>query len=151
MERYTTAEPFEVPIWEGQPSFYRADLQIHGLKHNGDSYEGRVFLDNADADPRTPCELESGYAGSFYVFGHGPCYGDDGHCEVAAGPIHPFDYRRPHPLNRQVAVVTVTEALRRAIDDGRSAVGVTMVPSNVHDEDVGDTLDFERLSLVTYD
>jgi tyrosinase len=151
MERYTTPEPFGVPVWEGQPSFYRADLQLHGVKHSGDSYEGRVFLGAADADPRTPLEAESGYAGSFYVFGHGPCYGDDGHCEVPAGPIHPFDYRRPHPLNRQTLAVTITDALRRLVEAGADRVEVTLVPTNVRDEDVGDVLHFEQLSLVTYD
>jgi tyrosinase len=151
MDSYTTAEPFELPVWEGQPSFQRADLQLHGVKHSGDSYEGRVFLGAPDADPRTPREPEAGYAGSFYVFGHGPCYGDEGHCEVPAGPIHPFDYRRPHPLNRAVIVVTITDALRQMIEAGSSEVEVTVIPTNVRDENVGDVLHFERLSLVTYD
>jgi tyrosinase len=151
MERYTTPDPFEIPTWEGQPDFYRADLQFHGVEHRGDSYEGRVFLGNPEANPQTPLELDAGYAGSFYVFGHGPCYGDEGHCEVPAGPIHPFDYRRPHPLNPQVLVVTVTDALKQLIDRGNSAVEVTVIPSNVRDEDVGDVLRFEQLSLVTYD
>ena len=151
MDRYTTEKPFEVPVWEGQPTFYRADLHVSGLEHRGDPYEGRVFLDAPDAGPDTSMEADAGYAGSFYVFGHGPCYGDEGHCEVPKGPIHPFDYRRPHGLNPCVAVVTVTDALRRRIDAGAEEVAVTIVPSNVHDEDVGDILHFERLSLVTYD
>jgi tyrosinase len=151
MERYTTDRPFELPLWEGQPSFYRADLHFHGVEHRGDSYEGRVFLDAPDAGPATPMEPESGYAGSFYVFGHGPCYGDDGHCEVPQGPIHPFDYRRPHPLNPRLAVVTITDALQRRIAAGGSEFGVTVVPTNVRDEEVGDVLHFQRLSLITYD
>jgi tyrosinase len=151
MERYTTEQPLAVPVWEGQPGFYRADLQFHGVAHRGDSYEGRVYLDSPEASPSTPMEPEAGYAGSFYVFGHGPCYGDDGHCEVPQGPIHPFDYRRPHPLNPRLAVVTITDALRRLIDAGASEFRVTVVPSNVRDEDVGDLLHFDELSLVTYD
>lgn len=151
MERYTTPEPFEVPVWEGQPPFYRADLQLHGVKHSGASYEGRVFLGAAEGDPGTPLEPGAGYAGSFYVFGHGPCYGDEGHCEAPAGPIHPFDYRRPHPLNPQVFTVTITEALQRTIDAGGTEVAVTVIPTNAKDEDLGDVLFFDRLSLVTYD
>jgi hypothetical protein len=151
MEHYTTAEPFELPVWADEPTFYRADLHFDGLGHRGDSYEGRVFLNSPDADPGTPLEFESGYAGSFYVFGHGPCFGDEGHCEVPTGPLHPFDYRRPHPLNPVVAVVTVTEALRHAIEAGAEAIEVTVVPTNARDEDVGNILHFERLSLVTYD
>jgi tyrosinase len=151
MERYTTGQAFEVPVWEGQPGFYRADLHLHGVQHRGDSYEGRVFLDNPEAAPATSLEPASGYAGSFYVFGHGPCYGDDGHCAVPEGPIHPFDYRRPHQLNPRLAVVTITEALQRLIEAGGSEFTVTVVPSNVRDEEVGDILHFDRLSLVTYD
>lgn len=148
---YRTNEPFPIPHWEDQPRFYRADLHLNGVDHSGDSYEGRVFLDNPDADPATPRELESGYAGSFNVFGHGPCFGDEGHCEVPTGPIHPFDYRRPHPLNRQLMVVTITEALQHRIDAGATEVHVTVVPTNGRDEDLGDVLLFKRLSLVTYD
>jgi len=148
---YRTEEPFPVPLWEGQPCFYRADLHFDGVDHSGDSYEGRVFLDNPEADPTTPRELESGYAGSINVFGHGPCFGDEGHCEVPTGPIHPFDYRRPHPLNRQLMVVTITDGLLHRIDAGAEAIDVTVVPTNDYDEDLGEILAFERLSLVTYD
>jgi hypothetical protein len=153
MERYSTPrdKPFDVPVWEGQPDFYRADLELHGVGHRGDSYEGRVFFDTPDASPSTPLELEAGYAGSFYVFGHGPCFGDEGHCEVPPGPIHPFDYRTLHHLAPQTMVVTVSEAIRRVIDEDKAEFHVTVVPTNLRDEDVGDVLHFERLSLVTYD
>jgi len=152
MERYTTKTPFEIPTWEGQPGFYRADLQFQGVEHRGNSYEGRIFLGSPDAGPGTPTHLDSGYAGSFYVFGHGPCFGDEGHCDVEAGPpIHHFDYRRPHPLNSQRMVVTITEALQRAVEAGAPGVEVTVVPTNPRNEEVGDVLHFERLSLVTYD
>jgi hypothetical protein len=153
MERYSTppGESFAVPVWEGQPDFYRADLQFHGVGHRGDSYEGRVYFDAPEATPSTPRELEAGYAGSFYVFGHGPCLGDEGHCEVPAGPIHPFDYRGVHHLGPQMMAVNVTDAVRHAIAAGKSEFGVTVVPTNVRDEDVGDILHFERLALVTYD
>jgi hypothetical protein len=151
MERYASPEPLAVPTWEDQPGFARADLEFHGLGHEGDSYEGRVFLNAPEADLATPTESDSGYAGSFYVFGHGPCYGDEGHCEVPSGPIHPFDYRRPHPLYPQVMVLPITEALRRLIQAGASRLTVTVVPTNAHGEAIGDVLFFERLALVTYD
>jgi hypothetical protein len=151
MERYTTSEPLAVPVFEEQPRFARADLEFHGVLHDRGSYEGRIFLNAPDADLGTPTEAEAGYAGSFYVFGHGSCYGDEGHCEVPSGPIHPFDYRRPHPLYPQVMVVPVTEALERLIDSGTPELTVTVVPTNAHGEEVGDVLFFKRLALVTYD
>ena len=153
MERYSTPSDqlFPVPVWAGQPEFSRVDLEFHGVGHRGDSYEGRVFFDAPDATPATALEADQGYAGSFYVFGHGPCLGDEGHCEVPPGPIHPFDYRTVHHLGLQVMVVTVTEAVRRVIAGDKSEFGVTVVPTNVRDEDVGDIMHFERLSLITYD
>ncbi len=151
MDRYTTSEPFAVPVWEDQPDFYRADLQFHAVEHRGESYEGRVFFDQPDASPGTEREFDAGYAGSFYVFGHGPCFGDEGHCEVPPGPIHPFDYRPPHPLNPQLMVVVVTEALKRVIAEGKPEFEVTVVPVDAHGESIGDVLFFEELSLVTYD
>jgi hypothetical protein len=153
MERYTTPseEPFAVPVWEDQPGFYRADLRFHGVEHRGDSYEGRVFFDVPDAGPERPPDPDAGYAGSFYVFGHGPCFGDEGHCEVPNGPIHPFDYRPPHPLNPQLMVVTVTEALQRVLESGRSEFHVSVVPVVGPEDGAGDVLHFSELSLVTYD
>jgi len=153
MDRYSTAaeQPFEVPIWEDQPSFYRADLHFHRVEHRGDSYEGRVFFDSPDAGPETPADPEHGYAGSFYVFGHGPCFGDEGHCEVPTGPIHPFDYRAPHQLNPQLMVVTVTTALKRFAEEGRFEFHVGVVPVVGPGEPAGDVLHFDELSLVTYD
>lgn len=33
------------------------------------------------------------------VFNLSPdCLGDDGHCHVPAGPLHPYDFRQPHQL-----------------------------------------------------
>jgi hypothetical protein len=151
MDRYTTPEPFEPPTWEGQPDFHRADLHLYGVGHRGDSYEGRIFLNAGDASPETPLSLDAGYAGSFYVFGHGPCYGDEGHCAVPQGPLHPFDYRRPHPLNPQVIAVPITEALRKTMAAGADAIEVTIVPTNPSNQDVGDILFVERLGLITYD
>jgi hypothetical protein len=153
MDRYSTSEeqPFAVPFWEDQPDFYRADLHFHRVEHRGDSYEGRVFFDAPDAGPGTPADPENGYAGSFYVFGHGPCFGDEGHCEVPTGPIHPFDYRAPHQLNPQLMVVTVTAALNRLVEEGKSEFHVGVVPVVGPGEAAGDILHFEELSLVTYD
>src|SRR5215217_7560486 len=61
--------------------FTRADLVFSGVDHSETSYEVRVFLNNPTADASTPRGAEHGYAGRFVVFGHGGCFGDEGHCE----------------------------------------------------------------------
>jgi hypothetical protein len=153
MKRYSTDgnEPFAVPLWEDQPEFYRADLHFHEVEHRGGSYEGRVYFDAPEAGPETGRDPQAGYAGSFYVFGHGPCFGDEGHCDVPSGPIHPFDYRPPHPLNPQLMPVTVTEALKKVAEKGKSEFHVSVVPVTAKGEPAGDVLHFKELSLITYD
>src|SRR4051812_41193426 len=76
-ERYVSEQPLEVPVEDGGAPSYRADLEFHDLKHDRDSYEGRVFLNSPGAGLETALAPEDGYAASFYVFGHGPCYGDE--------------------------------------------------------------------------
>src|SRR5450631_1436017 len=92
--------------------FDRADLEIHGLDHSKASFEGRIFLNNPGADVGTPPDLEHGYAGSFFVFGHGGCAGDVGHCEVPTEPQRPFDLRPEHQLTRMTKRVTIGDQLR---------------------------------------
>jgi hypothetical protein len=51
----------------GQP----VDLVFAGIDQAGPSFEGRVFLNNPAADESTARSPDSGYAGSFHVFGFG--------------------------------------------------------------------------------
>jgi hypothetical protein len=137
------------PARTGQPDFQRADLVFYGVDHSGPSYEARIYLNNPDADLRTPRDAASHYAGSFTIFGHAGCAGDAGHCEVPAGPRDPFDRRPPHPLTPQTKTVIVTDALRQVHDD---KLQVTVVPVRPGREgaEVVDTLKFDRFSLLTY-
>lgn len=132
--------------------FERADLEILGLDHGGASFEGRVFLGNPDADADTATTPESGYAGSFHVFGHGGCFGDAGHCAVKT-EAGAFDTRPPHALTPADKRLRITHALRRVAGDGGEFV-VTIVPvvTGATDKcDVDDVLHFRKLQIVTYD
>ncbi len=137
------------PARTGQPDFQRADLVFYGVDHSGPSYEARVYLNNPDADLRTPRDAASHYAGSFTVFGHAGCAGDAGHCEVPTGPRDPFDCRPPHPLTPQTKTVIVTDALR-LLDDDKLQITVVPVRPGREGAEVVDTLKFDRFSLLTY-
>ena len=77
----------------------RVDIEFDQVDDSGASFEGRVFLNNPGADENTEPNPENGYAGSFFIFGHGGCFGDEGHCEVdAERPHDPYDPRRSHPM-----------------------------------------------------
>lgn len=131
--------------------FQRADIEFHGVDHSGSSYEGRIFLNNPDADGDTETTGENGYAGSYYVFGHGGCYFDEGHCDVK--PRGPYDPRAPHELWPMRKVVIATDAIRSAVAAG-SALTITVVPvvtatSDIVSEDE-ELPKFEAVSVITY-
>jgi tyrosinase len=81
-----------------KPLIRRVELRFHKVKHPKASFEIRVFLNQPDADAATPIEDNPHYAGSVFVFGHGECGGDAGHCEPPDTPRGVFDLRPPHHL-----------------------------------------------------
>lgn len=119
------------PAEEGLGPFTRADVVFTGVDHSGSSYEVRLFLNNPAATADTPRTAEHGYAGRFTVFGHGGCYGDEGHCEVPARSADPTDLRLAHPLTPLDTYVTITDALRRVLDHGGALQTVTLVPVSI--------------------
>jgi tyrosinase len=123
----------------------RADLTFYGLDHSGPSYEARVFLDRPDATSDTPLD-DPGYAGSFGVFGHGGCFGEEGHCEVRPA-VTTFDRRMPHPLVPAVRVLTCTDHIARLIADNRASVSVTVV-AVVRDSPLADAAAAEGLPQI---
>ncbi len=150
--------PTTVTLRPPAGSFDRADLEIHGLDHSKASFEGRIFLDRPDADASTPADEEHGYAGSFFVFGHGGCAGDEGHCDVPDEPERPFDLRSEHQLTKVTKRIMIGDQLRRTLAGGKGDISITVVPV-IDPEDADDypealmtdLLSFERIALLTYD
>jgi hypothetical protein len=122
-------------------------LIFYGLDHSRESYEGRVFLNAPNHDADLPREGDA-YAGSFWIFGHGGCFGDVGHCDV---PVRddPFDLRPPHQLTPATRTVTVTEAIKRLLDSGETETTVSVVAHTAADAP-SDVLAFEKVRLATY-
>jgi hypothetical protein len=129
-------------------SYDRADLVLYDVDHSGASYVAHVYLNNPDADHRTELAAANGYAGSFTIFGHGGCFGEEGHCDLDNEGRSVFDRRPPHPLTGQTITVTVTDALKRI--SGRT-VTVTVVPLAVGPRRArADVLRTSRVRLLTY-
>jgi tyrosinase len=146
-----TSDP--VPVGPLDPDSSRADIEFHGVDHAGASYEGRVYLNNPDANADTGYEDPS-YAGSYHIFGHGGCLGDPGHCDVE--PRREYDPRPAHPLTRAKKVVIATDAVNRAVADGGD-VSVTVVPiveplpyENVDSKYTEDPVDIGYIRIITY-
>jgi hypothetical protein len=149
MARYVS-KPLDLPPRYPDQAGLRADLIFYGVDHLGESYVGRVFLDNADADENTPLDAANGYAGHFTIFGHNGCAGDEGHCDVPTGPRDPFDHTPPHPLTPLTVWVECTEALA-LIRKRRAAVTVVPIKPDAAGPRISDALHFESVRLVTYE
>jgi hypothetical protein len=147
-----TSKPVPIDFAGPEHRYVRSDLEIYGIYHGGPSYEGRVFLNNPKADQTTPRTRENGYAGSFYIFGHGGCLGDPGHCEVNEENRDEYDFRSPHPLTPAKKKVTVTNTLREIAKTNKTAT-ITVVPVVSATNELCDDVDvfrFENMRFVSY-
>ena len=134
-----TAPPVPVARFRGAR---RAELVFGGVEQAGSSFEGRVYLNNPDADESTPRTPEAGYAGSFHVFGVGepapPAIAEAKRSQTEGGPpVAPIEKR----LHADGA------ALRAALE-GSSELTITVVPVPA---DPGGSLParpFERVDVV---
>jgi hypothetical protein len=129
-------------------SYNRADLIFDGVDHSGASFALRVFFNNPAATAETGRSAENGYVGSVYVFGHGGCFGDEGHCDVPT-ERRPFDARPPHQLTPARMWIQVTGALRQLAqhEDRLTITVVHMAPAQA---EADKPMPFEKISLVTY-
>ena len=146
-----TSPPVTIDFAGPDHRFVRADLEIEGIYHGEASYEGRIFLNNPNADAKTAKTPQNGYAGSFHIFGHGGCLGDAGHCDVH-DHREPYDFRPPHPLTPARKRVTVTSALRE-ITKTTTTVTITVVPVVSAANELCDTDNVfrcENMHFVTY-
>ena len=141
----------ELPTGAARPEHARADLTFYGLDHSGPSYEVRVFFNHPDAGLDTPLPAQAGFA----VFGHGGCFGDEGHCDLRP-PVSVFDRRLPHQLVPMARVLTVTDAVGDLIGSDAQTVTVTAVPVGrssplAHPDQAADVLVIDQVALHTYE
>jgi hypothetical protein len=132
VDRYVSP-PVELP--DPEVSFARADLVFYGIDHSGSSFEAQISLGDEPA-------------GSFFIFGHGGCFGDIGHCDIPQ-QVDRFDLRPPHQLLPATRVVTVTEQIRRLVAAGTRTVPATIVavtPGNRSNK----VLEFDTVRLLSY-
>ncbi len=147
MARAVVSSP--IPTASLDADFSRADVEFHALDHSGASYEGRVFLNLPSASQATQRDGPE-YAGSYFIFGHGGCLGDPGHCDVR--PRRFYDPRPEDPLTPTLKVVIATEAIRHARQ--AEAITVTVVPvllaTNAMVGTPEELVFYEKVRIVTY-
>ena len=132
--------------------FYRADIEFYGVEHEDVSFECRIFINNENATYKTEMSSKEGYAGIFYVFGHGgKCYGDEGHCKVIE-KTRDHDMRRSHHLAPIYVNTTITNTLKEKIS-GTTSIKITAVPVLTEKNDLTNLKEFfkfKEMRLVIY-
>jgi hypothetical protein len=89
----------------------RTEFVFAGVEQAGPSFEGRVFLNHPDADETTAQDRETGYAGSFHVYGYG------GEPPAGGAPVAPIEKR-----------LLVDEAALGAALEHSDELTITVVP-----------------------
>lgn len=139
------SDALELPSREH--AFNRADLLFYGIDHSGPSYEAQVFV-AARGVGGEPNRDHRAYVGSYFIFGHGGCFGDVGHCDIPTRRDE-FDLRPPHQLEPATRIVTVTDALTAMLQQGLTAAKVTVV-AHTEGRASSDVLSFSTIRLATY-
>jgi Common central domain of tyrosinase len=129
------------------PIFWAHHCMIDRLWYR-ESFEARIFIGAPRSLKRDTGTDHPAYAGSFFVFGHGRCRGEAGHCDIPRDRDL-FDRRLPHHLEPGPQIVTVTEAIERLLSAGKRKAAVDVI---VHGDegDAHEALAFSRLRLLTY-
>lgn len=150
------SETKKLDITKLENEFYRADLILHGLDHSGPSYQGKVFLNNPNANHETPNDPIQGYVGSFFIFGHGGCLGNIGHCD-ALRPSTRFNMI-PNQLLPETISLKITNKLKE-LGKTNKEFTITIVPELANgseivcqdDADLNNVIKLDRISIETYD
>jgi tyrosinase len=133
--------------------FARAEVRLHRVPQLPRSCFIRVFLNEPTANAETPLDRES-YAGYLAVFGHGPCIGGPGHCDLPPREARPFDRRQRSirsmntPRNYRV---NVTRCIRNLVKKEAKEITVTLVVIGVDYQEDLDLLRLDGVSLSFFD
>jgi hypothetical protein len=128
-------------------AFNRADLLFYGIDHSGPSYEAQVFV-AARGVGGEPNRDHRAYVGSYFIFGHGGCFGDVGHCDIPTRRDE-FDLRPPHQLEPATRIVTITDGLTAMLQQGLTTAKVTVV-AHTEGRSSNEVLSFSTIRLATY-
>jgi tyrosinase len=138
-------------LGEVRGPFKRAQLDFHQLRPPKDSYEIRVFFNNAQASDATEISDPS-FGGRIVLFGHGHCHGAQGHCNPSLAKRDEYDLRVKHPLRYEHSkyAIDVTRGLRRALRGQPMTSDVTFVTIDLEGKGVAHgSLRYRGVSLST--
>jgi hypothetical protein len=146
-----TSPPISVYLNREENDFYQASIDFYGIDLSGPSYEGRVYVNNPKADEHTSLDEKSGYVGSYHIFGHNGCFGDEGHCEIPRRRA--YDSRSKSDVTPCFKTLDATRVIRKYIESGDQVV-VTVIPIIAKGGRMSDTKDvvhIERIRISCYE
>ena len=123
----------------------KVEIRLHRVPQLPLSCYIRAYLNLPDADASTRIHDNDHYAGYAAVFGHGPCYGGPGHCDVPEE--RRFDRRGRSMNTPRNYRIDATACVKRLVDQGATDLQVTLVVVGVDGREIPDLL---RLAGVSF-
>jgi hypothetical protein len=148
-----TSPPLSVYFNSEENDFYHIDIEFYGVDVSGPSYQGRVYVNNPDANENTPLDEKNRNVGSYYIFGHYGCFGDEGHCELPTR--RPYDSRSKIDVKPCYKSIEATKVLKKYIQSGKEIV-LTIVPliskaGRKTEIDTKDVVHIQRIRINCYE
>lgn len=125
----------------------RAVVKVHAVRQPVSSFYVHLFLNQPDANAKTPITDNPNYAGYAGIFGHGDCVGLPGHCDPPPGPRGKFDLRGRHHMTPHNLRLHATRTAQRLVKAGATSLQVTLVPVTPDGQPVTDHFRFHGVSL----
>jgi tyrosinase len=127
-------------------SFRQAEVRLHRVPQLDRSCFIRVFLNLPDADAATSIE-DSHYAGYLAIFGHGPCVGGPGHCDLPPSRPRQYDQRPRHHNTPRNHRIDVTKTAKRLLEEGAVSLQITLVVIGADYREENELLRLDGVSL----
>ena len=107
-------------------SFQQAEVRLHRVPQLPRSCFIRVFLNLPDANAATSIE-DPHYAGYLAIFGHAPCIGGPGHCDLPPSRPRLYDQRPRHHNTPRNHRINITKTAKRLLEEGATSLQITLV------------------------
>lgn len=129
----------------------RAEVRIQGIRYSVDGGGVlRVFINEDDADEKTPTKGNDSYVGQFALFAGG-CVGGPGHCAPPPREKLPHDRRHRHPKTPGNVRLDATATIAKLRAKGAKDFHVHVVALGPDGKPSPDVLRMEAVSLNFFD